>query len=70
MTDAAFAGNVIVGQVVMRFVAVRAFEGAGVYAGNDRVRALAGTSSRRLMANRSRQVLHSTSQTKGIVWPR
>jgi hypothetical protein len=41
-SDAALAGDVIVGGVVVRFLAVRALEGAGVFAANDRVRALAG----------------------------
>lgn len=39
--DTAFARNVIVGGVVVRFVTVRAVEGADACAGRDRVRALA-----------------------------
>jgi hypothetical protein len=46
--DATLAGDVIVGGVGVRFVAVRAFEGTDVRAGNNRVRALAGDKLTRL----------------------
>jgi len=42
LADAPLARNEVFGAIVMRFMAVRAFEGADVWIGNERIRALAG----------------------------
>jgi hypothetical protein len=42
LADAAFARNEVLGAVVVRVMAVRAFEGADVGVGSERIRALAG----------------------------
>jgi hypothetical protein len=42
LADAAFAWDEVRGAVVVRIMAVRAFKGANVGVGNERIRALAG----------------------------